>query len=469
MLAPSPPSPGFRNLDHSAVALIAAGQEITYPELAALAENFAQQTTHAFGARNLGFILAHNDLATVAAYLGSLRHGNPVALLPATCPDTRLESLLARYRPEWLLLPAGRDVPPGYAAARWQTGTLCIDDNPQGGNLHPDLALLLMTSGSTGSPRMVRLSTTALATNAAAIADYLALAPDERAITSLPVSYSYGLSVLNSHLHVGATVLLTDEPVLARPFWDLCRDRRATSLAGVPYTYQMLRRLNLARMDLPDLRTLTQAGGRLDPALKAEFLTLAEARGWRMFSMYGQTEATARIAYVPPERLRDKLDSIGIAIPGGALSLAPGSNELLYRGPGVMMGYAECRQDLARGDELGGILATGDLAAEDADGYFSLRGRLKRIAKVFGNRVNLDEVEGLLESAFPALQIAALDGGERLLLAVHGDAAPSTLSAWLHSALNLHPSGFQVIATEALPMTAGGKKDYPAIAERIAR
>jgi len=452
--------------DTKAVALVCGVSRVavSYGELAGLVEHFAERMLSPSGPRALGFIVACNDVSTVVGYLGAIRAGHALALLPATLNAGQMAYLLERYRPDWLLLPAGQAVPAAYSALAGEGGVLCRRLVPDPGLLHPELALLLSTSGSTGSPKMVRLSAAAVAANAQAIAEYLAIGPEERAITTLPISYAYGLSVLNSHLHAGATVLLTDEPVLGRPFWDFCRDRQATSLAGVSYTYQMLRRLRLDRMDLPALRTLTQAGGALDAATKAEFLQMAEARDWRFFCMYGQTEAVARIAYVPAERLSGKLDAIGIAIPGGALSLAPETGELIYRGPNVMMGYAEGRADLARGDDLGGVLHTGDLASVDADGYFSLYGRLKRIAKVFGHRLNLDEIERGLEIAFPAIRFAVVDGGDRLLVAAHGPLDPTAVAAVLRTSLGLHPTGFHLVQVDALPMTHNDKTDYRALA-----
>jgi acyl-coenzyme A synthetase/AMP-(fatty) acid ligase len=310
---------------------------------------------------------------------------------------------------------------------------------------------------------MVRLSYANLSTNAESIASFLGINSAERAITSLPIHYSYGLSVLNSHLARGAGILMTDEAVTTKPFWTLFREAGATSLAGVPVTWQMLQRLRIERMDLPSLRTLTQAGGRLAPELIRHFAQISRDRGWRFIVMYGQTEATARIAWLPPERLANKLGAIGIAIPGGAISL-DASGELIYRGPNVMLGYAETAADLALGDVQGGVLATGDLARIDEDGVVWLTGRSKRIAKVFGNRVNLDEVEALLDSRMQ-LDSAAIAGDDKLLVAIASDTpdAAAQALALLREALGVHPSGLDVRGLNALPLTASGKKDYPAV------
>ncbi|HEY8584414.1 MAG TPA: AMP-binding protein [Capillimicrobium sp.] len=316
--------------------------------------------------------------------------------------------------------------------------------------LHPDLRLLLSTSGSTGSPKLVRLTARNVLANAESIAAYLGLTPAERAIASLPIPYSYGLSVLTSHLRAGASVAFTPHSVIRPEFWDDARRLEATSFAGVPYSYAMLERIGMRDMRLPALRTMTQAGGRLDPEI-----ALRHAEQRRFFVMYGQTEATARIAYVPPERLREKAGSIGIAIPGGALRVGEG-DELVYSGPNVMMGYATQRADLARGDELHGVLPTGDLGAVDADGFFSVTGRLKRIAKVFGQRVNLDEVEAAVDG--PAGAVAAED-------AIDVYAERGADARTLARRFRVPPRAIRVHEVEALPVKASGKVDYAALAD----
>jgi len=454
----------FWDLAHADVALVEDGatgrRALYYDELAVAADAIARALPAPDGGKSLGFLLFRSTLDCVATYLAALRSGHALALLTPHQAPGALEALVARYQPEWIAGDAIGHLG-GYTrldAAAAPELRVRDEATPSDSPLHPDTALLLSTSGSTGSPKMVRLSYRALDANATAIGEYLGLDARERAITTMPLSYSYGLSVLNSHLHAGARTLLTEVPIIGRPFWDFFAAEEASSLAGVPYIYQMLQRLRPARMALPSLRTLTQAGGHLAEPIKREFAQLAAERGWRFFAMYGQTEATARIAYVPSEQALAKLGAIGIAVPGGALGIDPENGELCYRGGNVMMGYAESRADLAQGDVLGGVLRTGDLARQDEDGYFYVTGRLKRIAKVFGNRVSLDEVEQLLEARL-GLDAVALDAGDRLLIVSERDAREDVV-ALLRTQLDLHPSGFQTRCVPSLPRLPSGKKDY---------
>ena len=378
--------------------------------------------------RELVLVRTRADAASAIAYLTAVRAGHAVILLEADADPT---AIVQTYDPRYVITGEQVEVREDAAPA----------------DLHPDLRVLLSTSGSTGSPKLVRLTEANVAANAASIAQYLELGPGERAIQSLPLSYSYGLSVLNSHVHAGASVAFTPHSIIRPEFWADVRRHEATSFAGVPYAYAMLERIGMRDMDLPSLRTLTQAGGHLDPEVVARF-----AAQRRFFVMYGQTEATARIAYVPPERLGDKPGSIGIAIPGGELSIEDG--ELVYRGPNVMMGYATSRADLARGDDLGGVLRTGDLGYVDDDGFFFVTGRAKRIAKVFGQRINLDEIEAAVDG--PA---GAIAGEDRIDVFTERGADARALA----TRFRLPPRALRVHEIERLPVMASGKVDYAAL------
>lgn len=354
----------------------------------------------------LAFQFLPNGVAAVSSYLACLAEKIPLGLSePAAGVRSRI---IDAYKPSLVFLPSGEtpgmagyeqvgELPHG-AAVVWQ----CTGEGAYVHVAHPELALLLATSGSTGDAKFVRLSGANMLANACSIATYLGLAPGEIAIQSLPLHYSYGLSVLNSHLLAGATVALTSHSFIRPEFWRVVDGCRCTSFAGVPYMYETLHRLRINPAEHNSLRTMTQAGGHLRVDFVRYFHEAAMNRGARFFVMYGQTEATARIAYVPPERLSEKYGSIGIAIPNGRLWLEvvdgePAQQQLFYSGPNVMMGYANGPADLARGDELGGILATGDLAECDGDGYFRLTGRMARIAKLFGKRINLAGVETEVE------------------------------------------------------------------------
>ncbi|MEV4277261.1 AMP-binding protein [Actinoplanes xinjiangensis] len=399
------------NLLHPSARVVdaATGERLTPAMIDAAAAEVAGQP--------IVFLPMPTTVPAVARYLAALRLEKPVLLLD---PDLDHRALIARYTT---------------------------------GEVHPDLALLLTTSGSTGDPKLVRLSRSAVLANAGQVAESLGVTGDDVAITTLPLFYSYGLSVLHSHLLRGATVVLERTGIMQKEFWAAVGDHRVTSLAFVPSQYEMLRRLRFDPARYPSVRTLTQAGGRLRTDLVADFAARMDAVGGRMFVMYGQTEAGPRMACLPPERLADRLGSVGRAMPGGTFAIEDG--EVVYRGPNVMMGYAETAADLARGDDLAGVLHTGDLGRLDDDGFLFITGRLKRMAKVFGVRINLDDVE----RHFP---VAAVAGDDRLhVFTEDGDvrALRSKIAEWLGT----HFTGVDVRMIEALPLLPNGKTDYRAL------
>ncbi|WP_025618381.1 AMP-binding protein [Salinispora cortesiana] len=423
-----------------------------------------------------GMVLAAmpTTVAAVLRFLAALHASRPIALVDPRTNGERLAELADRFRPAVLFGDA--ELMPGYRLGPdRRLGGYQRRTGEAGPAPHPDLALLLTTSGSTGSPKLVRLSRAAVLANTAAIGVALGLDGDEVAPTSLPLHYTYGLSVLTSHLRVGATVVVEASPLTTRDFWSSMDRNRITSLAAVPYQYEVLRRLRFAPDRHPRLRTLTQAGGRLNPDLVEDFHRRMAAVGGRFFVMYGQTEATARMTVLPAERLPAKLGSVGVPVRGGAIAIDPGdgsettepgrTGEIIYQGANVMMGYAETAADLARGDELGGVLRTGDLGRLDDEGFLYLTGRTRRIAKVFGVRVNLEDVERSLAQHGPLVAVA---GSDRLVLVVEGadDDRLARIRAEVVSLLGTHSSGVLVRGVDALPLTPTGKPDYRALEDR---
>jgi len=431
------------------------GRAWTHPELASAVAQVAERLART--PRSLIFLRCRIDATTVIQYLGALAAGHAVVLVDDDMQADRLAELEHRYAPRLVLHP---------------DGAVTEHDGAPRHELHPQLALLLTTSGSTGSPKLVRLSRANLEANATAIAGYLDIGPGERAIASLPFHYSYGLSVLNSHLLAGASVVLPAEGMIKPAFWDAFDQHRCTSFAGVPYSYTILERVGWRRRELPSLRTMTQAGGRLEPDSKQSLHDELRRRGARLVVMYGQTEATARIAYVPPGRLREKLSAIGIPIPGGHLAVeddagrllpAGDEGELVYRGANVMLGYATGPSDLAVGDLLGGVLRTGDLGYVDHDGFFYATRRLARFAKAYGLRISLDDLEARLTQEGPAAALCGRDEEIRIFVEAGAGRSSAGVGLQLGRAFGLPARTFTVTEVQSLPVTASGKVDYAAL------
>ncbi|MGO5115130.1 AMP-binding protein [Candidatus Avoscillospira sp. LCP25S3_F1] len=443
-------------------ALISESARISYQELDALAKAIVRQIP----ARSLVFCICTNQVAAVAGYVGFLQKRIVPIMLSSSIDAKLFEHLYAVYRPAFLWCPSefanqhGQEVWSYEGYRLYQTG----EPAPA---MNVELALLLTTSGSTGSPKFVRQTYRNIEANTRSIVEYLSIDGSERAITTLPFNYTFGLSIVQTHLYAGASVILTDHTIFDKAFWTMVKEQKATSFGGVPYTFQMLDRLRFLRMELPELRYVIQAGGALGRELHEKFATGLQDKGKRLVVMYGATEATARMSYVPAERTIEKAGSIGIAIPGGRFAIIDVNGqevsepdtvgELVYYGDNVTMGYAENRDDLAKGDERHGRLETGDMAKRDADGYYYVVGRKKRFLKLYGNRVNLVEVEQLMAQAGYEAACVGEDDHMRIYTT-----SPDTDGAvrFVSEKLGIHAAAFSAIHIAEIPHNESGKVLY---------
>ena len=443
------------------------GEQLTYASLHAQTLQLASRLEpHA-----LMFCLCSNNVGSLAGYISATNAGVPVLLLDAHIEPSALQHLVEVYRPVHVWQPATAvalpQFAPAYAQGTYMLYTTQADEATR--RLPADLAVLLTTSGSTGSPKLVRLTEWNLVSNAQSIIGYLHITAAERPVTSLPMYYSFGLSIVNSHLMVGATLLLTDASYVQKAFWDFANAQGFTSFSGIPYTFDILKKLRFWTMKCPTLKTITQAGGHLRDDLVAFFSENAVQRGIQFYVMYGQTEAAPRMSYLPPQMLPRKLGSIGIAVPGGTFSLEDEDGrpvtatetvgELVFRGENVCLGYAQNAAELYDGDDNKGVLHTGDMAYCDADGYYYITGRKKRFVKLFGNRVSLDYVETLL---LEHLRDCACVGNDQKLIVYTTDAdcQPARIIDLLVERTKILRTVFQVRIIGSLPRSASGKILY---------
>ena len=448
------------------------GITVTYGEL----ELESKRISNAIGKRCLVFSLCKNVMGSVVGYISLVNSNIVPVLLNHHLEKELLENLLNTYQPSFLWVPEEQVGEFGNVEVIYTAYEYCLlkthykKEYP----LYPELGLMLTTSGSTGSPKFVRQSYTNIRDNAESIVKYLELDETERPVTTLPMNYTYGLSIINSHLLVGATLLLTDKGLMQKEFWNFFKEQKATSFGGVPYTYEMLDRLRFYRMELPSLRTMTQAGGKLIPELHKKFAEYAEKNDKKFVVMYGQCEATARMGYLPPEKALEKCGSMGVAIPGGEFHLIDVNEtvitepymtgELVYEGTNVTLGYAECGEDLIKGDERNGILQTGDMAQFDDDGYYYIVGRKKRFLKIYGNRINLDEIERLVKSKFKNIDCASAGVDDHMYLFVTDASIASAVKDFVVFKTGLNHTAFKIVVINEIPKNDSGKTLYSELA-----
>lgn len=451
------------------------GGQMTYDSLNYEAYVLAAKVGH----RCLVFSLCRNEIGSVLGYTAFINGAIVPVMLNSHLEETLLDDLFKTYMPEFIWIPKDQigQFPEMSVEHEAYNYVLLKTGFEKKFPLNDELALLITTSGSTGSPKLVRQSYTNVLDNAQSIAAYLELDDTERPITTLPMNYVYGLSIINSHFLVGATLLLTERGLMQKEFWNFFKEKGATSFGGVPYTYEMLDKLRFYRMKLPSLRTMTQAGGKITPELHEKFAKYAEENGKNFVVMYGAAEATSRMGYLPPEMAVKKKGSMGIPIPGGEFCLvgADGkeitepftTGELVYRGKNVTLGYAECGEDLIKGDERHGRLETGDMAQFDEDGYYYIVGRKKRFLKIYGNRVNLDEIDRLIKAEFH-IEVATAGMDDHMYIFVTDWENAESVRDFVIGKTKLNPAAFKVMVIDEIPKNESGKTLYKELVKHYA-
>ncbi len=360
-----------------------------------------------------------------------------------------------------------------------------VDADLSGAQASADaLAVILYTSGTTGAPKGVMLSHGNLLANAESVVQYLQLQIDDRVLSVLPFYYAYGASVLHTHLITGASVVLGPSLMFPHLVLDAMEQHQATGFSGVPSTFALLLdHLPERATRLSSLRYLTQAGGAMSPALTQRLRGILP---WpQLFVMYGQTEATSRISWLPPHRLHDKLGSVGIPVPGvqwkiehedGREACAGESGEVCVRGANIMQGYwnnAEATQRVLRD----GWLHTGDLGYLDADGYLFLQGRRSDMIKTGAHRVHPNDVEEVI-AEMPGVREVAVVGVDDEVMGQVIEAfvvaterpprAEDRIKAWCRARLAPYKIPRHVTFVDALPRTASGKVRRVQLMEQIA-
>ena len=332
-----------------------SGKSISYGDICDFSSEFSKHLP----ARSLIFILSENKIGSLLGYTSSLICKVVPLILSAKTEESLYLNLRDKYMPEYMWVPDNMVEKLGYETVFSAWDYSLVKTGYPKVQLYEELSLLLPTSGSTGSPKLVRHSYRNIEANADNVRRLFELTEDEKAMAILPMHYTMGLSVIASHLLAGATLLLSNRSLLDKGFWAMLKE--ATSFTGVPYSYEILTKMRFTRMDLPNLKIITQGGGKLTPEMFNALAQYASDKGKKFIATYGQSECTARMAYLPAEMALTKTCSIGIAEPGGQLSIVDAegnetfegeaTGEMVYRGENVTLGYATCLEDLKKGDE----------------------------------------------------------------------------------------------------------------------
>ncbi len=432
--------------------------------------------------KRLVFLLCGVNSETIVGLLAAAAAGHATALIDPALSEHLMTGLMESYQPELILGARGAieklsDIGAAGGSAESRAGAVEWIPRERGSSfppIDPALQILLSTSGTTGSQKYVRLSGDAVLANARQIAQALAI--DERSvgIAHLPLHYSYGLSVVTSHLISGGRLCFINDSITSPSFWSKIGAVGGSHFPGVPFHYVALARLGPGLVPA-SVKTFTQAGGALDLRVQTKIREWAAQRGGRFFVMYGQTEASPRMATLQHADHARKAGSVGVALAGGRFSIvdenglalpAEAVGTVVYEGPNVMLGYAMSRADLGKGDEMNGRLETGDLGRLDAEGFLYLTGRTKRFAKIAGYRLGLDEIE---KELFAVCPVACLDLGEKIAVA-HEQELEAALKARVRELADTYKvpsSSFALRKIAQIPRAASGKIDYARLKELV--
>lgn len=452
----------FLELDKKERQRIAAiddsGRSITYGEICIFTNEFSKYLPQ----RSLIFILSENSIGSLLGYTAALSNHIVPLIISAATEEGLYNHLYNLYQPEYMWLPEMKADGKEVILSAWEYCLVKTGNQPT--PMYEELSMLLPTSGSTGSPKLVRHSYRNIEANADNVRRLFKLDGTEKAMAILPMHYTMGLSVIASHLLAGATLLLSGRSLLDREFWVTLNE--ATSFTGVPYSYEIMTKMRFTRMDLPNLKVISQGGGKLTESMWNTLAQYALDKGKQFIATYGQSECTARMAYLPPEMAMKKVCSIGIAEPGGQLSIIDDSGnetfngeaqgEMVYRGENVTLGYATCREDLLKGDENHGVMHTGDLARRDSDGYYFILGRLKRFLKIYGLRIGLDEVEQIIKAEYK-IDCYCKGNDEKLIVLVTDAKLYDVLPSFIEQKTHLFHQRIEVQVVDKILRNEAGK------------
>jgi acyl-CoA synthetase (AMP-forming)/AMP-acid ligase II len=385
------------------------------------------KTNYKFSKRSLALCVTNNSFGAVFGYLFFIFEKIVPILIDSELNKSLTLKIIQKYKPKYIWAPKNYFKSHKNLKIEIEFFGFCLFITKYKNNifLNPDLALLMTTSGTTGSKKFVKLSYENLRSNTLSIINYLNISHRHRTITTLPMSYVYGLSIINTHFFSGASIIINNFSFFQKEFWKLISKYKINSFGGVPYHYEILDRINFYRFKLPSLKYFTQAGGKISEKLQEKIAKYASTAKKKFIIMYGQAEATSRMSYLPHDQALDKIGSIGKSIPGGKFKIFNSFNkellgnkegELVYYGKNVFMGYANTLLELSKPDENDGILKTGDIAKKDKQNFYYIVGRKKNFVKILGNRINLDEIEKILTSKFAKINIACFGNDNKIYI-----------------------------------------------------
>ena len=353
-----------------------------------------------FKKRGVLILEAENSYEFIIMYISAIINDQIIILFDSTIDLKNLKNLINNYSPDHIFCNNRIKIFNYTSKHNFKNYTLYNYNNKKKKLLNKNLSILIPTSGTTGKQKYVKLSYENISNNSLEICRALKINKYDSVITTMSPSYCYALSIINTHLRSGGSIILNNYSLIDKNFWKLINKFRPTNLNGVPYFYEILDKLNLNKLNLRKIRFLTQAGGNLENSLKMRIYEKCKKNNTKFFVMYGQTEASPRISILQPNLLKDNINSVGRVLAGGKITINHKKfnkkknifeGEIMYEGKNVFMGYSSSYRDLKYKKKTNKI-KTGDIGYLKNELLY-ITGRKKRILKIFGIRISLEQLE----------------------------------------------------------------------------
>jgi long-chain acyl-CoA synthetase len=458
----------LKNFKNNTALVINGKEKITYEDLIFEAEKFVSNIAEE---RSLIFILIDNDLESIVALIGSELNNSVIMLINPNINISALNKLINLYKPDYIFLSKEKNMETNDFELIFSYGVYELLKSIKffSKKINKKLLFLQTTSGSTGSPKNVKLSYENLKSNTDSIINDLKISKNDIAITTLPPSYVYGLSIINTHLKVGAKIVLNKFSVLEKKFWNMLVFNKVNNFGAVPYIYEILIKIGLKEEFFKNLKYTTVAGGHLDNNLKLSLLKFYEKVGVKLITMYGAAEATSRMSILSPKYSQKKIGSIGVPISNGKIYIEDENKkiitkpyqrgELIFEGKNVFMGYANSFYDLYKQEENNYILKTGDIGYFDKDHFFYIVGKKNRYIKIIGNRISLDELQKIIYE-FGYKNVCCQNLKDTLDIFINVENVEDKIQSYVAKYLSLNKSLIKINYLKSFPMTKNNKIDY---------
>jgi acyl-CoA synthetase (AMP-forming)/AMP-acid ligase II len=462
----------FSRYKNRIALLNSKNEKIYYQDLILYSKQIAKKIRE----KTVTLILIDNSLTSAICYISLLNKKRPMLILNQNISNKFLNNIIKKYEPENICIPIKSYLRKNYknykSNFKFREFQFLKSKSKDNFKVKHDIGLLVSTSGSTGSVKFIRQTYGNLKSNTLAIIKYLQLKETNMTITTLPLSYTFGMSIINTHLKVGSKILVTKKSLFEKKFWEVFKNNKINTIYGVPFTFEILNKLNFFLKNNSNLKLIAQAGGKISENLQKKIGNYSKKYNKKFFVMYGQAEATTRISYLPYKNVLKKIGSIGVPIDGGRMSLVNNNKivckknsigEIVYEGKNVCLGYASRKLDINRNDEWNGKIFTGDLAKRDNDGYYFIVGRKKRFKIIYGIYINLDEIENLIKLKFNTSDFSVISKENKIIIYTSTKKLIKKIFIYITKVVDLNINSFEVIFLKKIPKLSNGKNNYKAL------